>query len=62
MRAKDLLPHSFACHAHHAGQPGPDLMPGHADDEGSPLPWASEPCDSFPSNWEAAWIDLGGEG
>ena len=58
MRAKELLPHGFA----HAGQPGTELTPRHADEEANPLPWAGEPCDSFSSNWEAAWIDLGGEG
>jgi len=39
-------------------------LEGHApaDHEPSPLPWLTDPVEHFASNWESAWIDLGGEG
>ncbi len=39
-------------------------LDGHvpADHEPSPMPWCIEPAEHLASNWEAAWIDLGGEG
>jgi hypothetical protein len=55
MRAKDLP----ACHT---APLGPELVSNHAEEDGYSLPWAGEPCEALPSNWEAAWIDLGGEG
>jgi hypothetical protein len=33
-----------------------------ADHEPSPLPWCTDPVEHFATNWESAWIDLGGEG
>ncbi len=57
MKATDLHPHHFARHPMTSAA---DTTSG--DDDGSHVPWANEPGESFPSTWEAAWIDLGGEG
>lgn len=60
MRTKDG---GFACPCHHMPQPGMDTIPpGLADEEGNHLSGANDFCDPLASSWEAAWIDLGGEG
>lgn len=33
-----------------------------ADHEPPPIPWCTDPVEHFTTNWESAWIDLGGEG
>lgn len=60
MRSKENLTHGTVV-------PATSLqgLDGHApvDHEPSPIPWCTEPAaEHFASNWESAWIDLGGEG
>jgi len=59
MRSKDIKHHGHNPAAHHATLSGSDPAAlSHSDADGLTAPWPGE----FADDWEAAWIDLGGEG
>jgi hypothetical protein len=49
--------------AHHTSLPGSDAAAAHLNEyDALTSPGASDLTDNAAVNWEAAWIDLGGEG
>jgi hypothetical protein len=63
MRPKDAKHHGTTPTAHLAGLAGHEHAPAHGlESESLTSPWASDLTDGGAANWEAAWIDLGGEG
>lgn len=63
MRPKDPKHHGHHPAAHHASLSGADVtVPHHNESDALAPPRAGDVLDGSAANWEAAWIDLGGEG
>jgi hypothetical protein len=63
MRPKEPKHHGHNPAAHHGSLSGADVNIPHLNDSDAlTSPWASDLIDGGSPNWEAAWIDIGGEG